>query len=285
MVEEEMAAAVADETPAIWEIPMPNVPSEYRELAARLCSPSLESEPIRSVLLVGATVAAIEAISLPALAVALSARGSVLWVDPRCRRPVTASIGADGVEAPGLRELAAGEAGWDEAIRKTSLADVSFVGCGVGPLNAPGEASLTAGLESRLGGCSLVLVDGGLALEAAALAAVCQSVGLAVAIGHDRRGEINNALAALADAGVVAPPGDRGGLSGAPVHRPLRTATKPGRGHRRAARPDVHRRAPRDSQAAPGRTQESLGSPGPRPFRSTFAWVKQIPTNILLATT
>ena len=205
LVEEGVAAAAADVAPAIWEIPMPNVPSEYRELAARLCSASLESEPIRSVLLVGVTVAAIEAISLPALAVALSAHGSVLWIDPRRRRPVTTPIGADGVEAPGLRELAAGEAGWDEAIRKTSLTDVSFVGCGVGPLDARGEASLTAGLESRLGDCSLVLVDGGVALEAAALASVCQSVGLAVAIGHDRRGEIENALAALADAGVAAP--------------------------------------------------------------------------------
>jgi Mrp family chromosome partitioning ATPase len=184
-----LASPLAITPTRIWEISPPSNVDDYRVLAAYLFGQAGGTQRRKSLLLTAVSTAAIEAVSLPALAVALSTQGDVLWIDTQRPLPTLEAVASSSGNPPGWSELADGQATWEQAIVPTSLSGVSFTGSGTQSL-AVGQEIPAGGLLERVpAGFSFVLVDGGLVDGSAELAASCESVALVVVIGHDQRGQ------------------------------------------------------------------------------------------------
>jgi hypothetical protein len=188
-----------------WQFATPAIPSDYYDLAARLVKPVSGSEGPQTVLLTAVSNAALDAVSLAALAVILSAQGNVLWVDTRNIRPAADAVGPAAGQYAGWHELRAGKVTWDEIVAPTNLAGVSFVGCGDRPLRTDVVAFGRHFFEPLRSTFSFVLIGGGLAEESAYFAPVCGAIGLVTAIGNATRSQIGCALRTLDAAGGCEP--------------------------------------------------------------------------------
>jgi hypothetical protein len=190
-----------------WRFAAPAVPADYYNLAARLMGQVGGSQRPHAFLLSAVSSAAFDAVSRAALAVVLSAQGNVLWIDTQNIRPTPDAIGSVASEGqnPGWHELRSRTVTWEETVAPTSLAGVSFVGCGqrpVGPDRHQIARDLFEPLRSKF---SIVLIGGGLVEESAWLAPHCAAIGLAAAIGQTTRSEVGCALRTLGAAGGSRP--------------------------------------------------------------------------------
>lgn len=131
----------------------------------------------------------------------------VLIVDANLRRPSLHSV-FEAADTPGIADLLLGSATIDQAIRATSVRNVSILPCGKRDVpvferfTSPQVAELFKDLKARF---DLVIVDstpGVVAGDAVALAAHCDAVVLVVRAMHEKRGLVARLRNQLGDSGA-----------------------------------------------------------------------------------